>query len=97
MKKQQTFYDLIGLKGVKKRRTSAIFIKEANEKEVKTALENGYACTSAGDNGAINIWKTDAGVLRGEAMRYSCTLESVKFSTYTEATKWAQKWLSKIK
>lgn len=96
MSKQQVFCDLIGLKGIKKRRTNAIFIKEANVKEIKSALESGYACTSAGDNGAINIWKTDAGILRGETMRHCCSIECVKFSTYAEAIEWAQKWLPKI-
>ncbi len=95
--KERAISELVNLKGVKKRKIDAYFIKEADKSYIKKVLENGCACTAAGVKGAINIWKTDAGVIRGEAMRRWTILESTRFSSYAEAAKWAEEWLDKIK
>ncbi len=95
--KPKAFCDLKGLKGVRKRKVDGYLIKEADKDVIKTILENGGACVAAGDNGSFNIWKTDAGIIRGEAMRRLCILESTQFSTYEEAAEWVEIWLENIK
>lgn len=94
--KERIFCDLIGLPGVRRRKVGAYAIKEADASQIKTILESKHACTSADNYGAINIWKTDAGEIRGEAMRNNYTLEAQVFATYEKAAEWAQKWLIRI-
>ena len=95
--KPKAFCDLEGLQGVRKRKVDGYLKKEADKDFIKNILEKGGACVAADDNGSFNIWKTDAGILRGEAMRRLCVLESTQFSTYEEATEWADVWLGRIK
>lgn len=90
------FCELVDLKGVKKRKTDGYLIKEAEEAYIKKTLEKGCACVAAGDNGSMNIWKTDAGVIRGEVMRNWHTLEERSFSDYSEVAEWAAKWIDYI-
>lgn len=94
--KERIFCDLIGLPGVRRRKVDAYAITEADASQIKSILESKHACTSADSYGAINIWKTDAGEIRGEAMRNNCTLEAQVFATYEKAAEWAQKWLIRI-
>lgn len=90
-------YNLVGLKGVRKRKVDGYMIREADKDYIKKILEKGCACVAANDNGSFNIWKTDSGIIRGEAMRLMCTLESKQFSTYEDAAEWAEIWLENIK
>ena len=93
---ERAFCELEGLKGIKKRKVDGYLIKEADEDYIKTILEKGCACTVAGSYGALNIWKTDAGIIRGEAMQRCCSLDKKVFLNYTEATAWATKWIDRI-
>lgn len=88
--------ELQGLKGLKKRKVDGFFIKVAEEAYIKTILDKGCACVAAGTYGSFNIWKTDAGIIRGEVMRCWCSLEKKRFSSYAEATEWAAKWIDRI-
>jgi len=85
---------LINLEGTNRKETKAIFIKKAFQvKKITPEL----AVTSAGDNGAINIWLDDDNHFRCNAMRY---LKSVDMQTYSDIHKvkvWAKKWLSEIR
>lgn len=94
--KDIAFCDLVGLKGVRKRKIDGYLIKEAKTDYIKKILEKGGACVAAGDNGSFNVWKTDAGIIRGEAMRHCVTIESKRFSTYEEASEWVEIWLDNI-
>lgn len=94
--KDIAFCDLVGLKGVRKRKVDGYLIKEAKTDYIKKILEKGGACVAAGDNGSLNVWKTDAGIVRGEAMRHCVTIESKRFSTYEEASEWVEIWLENI-
>ena len=71
-------------------------IQNNDTSDIEPTLELGCACTSAGDNGAINVWKDDAGIIRGELMRYCVTIESRSFSNYPEAEKCVSDWLELI-
>lgn len=60
------------------------------------ALRAGRAATTAGDNGAINIWKDDKGRWRGEVMRFMVKIESRTFKTQAAIAPWFNKWFKKI-
>lgn len=92
--KEKPISQLEGLPGVKKRKVDAYYINNASD--IEPILELGYACTSAGDNGAVNVWKDDAGIICGELMRYCVTLESRSFPDYLEAEKCVCDWLERI-
>jgi len=93
---ERAFCELGGLKGMKKRKVDGYLIKEADESYIRTILEKGCACTAAGSFGSLNIWKTDAGIIRGEAMQRWSSLDKKVFSNYAEATAWAAKWIDRI-
>lgn len=95
MKKDEVFCELAGLPG-RKGKTEACLIKEASAARIRRIIESGRACTSAGDNGAVNIWRTDKGALRGEAMRRLRSLERAAFTDYHAAAEWLTEWLEKI-
>lgn len=94
IKKEKPICQLEGLPGIKKRIIDAYCIN--NTSDIEPTLQLGYACTSAGDNGAINIWKDDAGIIRGELMRYCVTVEKRVFASYEEAEKCVSDWLKRI-
>lgn len=57
VKKEKPFCQLKKLPGVKKYKVDAYWINDTSD--IEPTLELGYACTSSGNNGAINIWKDD--------------------------------------
>lgn len=95
MNKDEVFCELAGLPG-RERKTEAVLITEASAARIRRIIESGRACTSAGDNGAVNIWRTDKGALRGEAMKRMRSLERVAFTDYHGAAEWLAEWLEKI-
>lgn len=94
IKKEKPIYQLDGLPGVKRRKVDAYLINDTSD--IEPTLELGYACTAAGDNGAINVWKDDAGIIRGELMRYCVTVEKKTFTSYVEVEKCVSDWLERI-
>lgn len=94
IKKEKPICQLERLPGVKKHKVDAYHINDTSD--IEPTLELGCACASAGDNGAINVWKDDAGIIRGELMRYCVTLESRSFSNYQEVEKCVSDWLELI-
>lgn len=94
IKKEKPFCQLKGLPGVKKCKVYAYWINDTSD--IEPTLELGYACTSAGDNGAINVWKDDAGIIRGELERYCVSIEKRTFANYAEAEKCVNDWLERI-
>ena len=53
IKKEKPICQLEGLPGVKKCKVDAYWINDTSD--IEPTLELGCACTSAGDNGAINV------------------------------------------
>ena len=94
IKNEKPICQLDGLPGVKREKTDAYWFKDVND--IEATLELGYACTSAGDNGAINVWKDDAGIIRGKLMRYCVTVEKRTFANYVDAEKCVSDWLERI-
>lgn len=85
---------LTGLAGTNGNDIECKFINKG--KQIEAILNDGIAATSAGDNGAINIWKDDEGFIRCESMRFMISLEKAAFEKMPDAVKWANKWLKKI-
>lgn len=94
IKKEKPIGQLCGLPGVKRRKVDAYSIN--NTSDIESTIELGYACTSAGDNGAINVWKDDEGIIHGELMRYCVTVEKRTFTSYAEVEKCVNDWLERI-
>lgn len=82
---------LTGLKGVSQKETNAKFFKKASE--LRKILKSENAATSAGDKGAINIWKDDKGIIRCEAMKYCVSFCKEKYTNIDDAIKWAKVFL----
>lgn len=87
-------YRLERLKGVRRKFTDAEFIKKASEIDKK--IKPKVACTSAGDNGAINIWIDDKGKIRCEAMRWCNSVDNQIYDDLKPVKIWAKKWLLEI-
>lgn len=94
IKSEKPICQLKGLPGVKRSKVDAYCIN--NTSDIESTLELGYACTAAGDNGAINVWKDDAGIIRGELMKYCVTVEERTFASYVEVEKYVSDWLERI-
>ncbi|GAA6244378.1 hypothetical protein F030043B2_34200 [Bacteroides fragilis] len=94
VKKEKPICQLEGLPGVKKCKVDAYWINDTSD--IEPTLELGFACTSAGDNGAINVWKDDAGMIQGELMRFCVKVEKRTFSNYLEMEKCISEWLERI-
>lgn len=94
IKKEKPICQLEGLPGVKKCKVDAYWINDTSD--IEPTLELGCTCTFAGDNGAINVWKDDAGIIRGELTRYRVTIEKRTFAGYTEAEKCVADWIERI-
>ena len=94
IKKAKPICKLEGLTGVKKHKIDAYWFEKVND--IEATLELGYACTSAGENGAINVWKDGAGIIRSELMRHCVTVEKRTFASYSEAEKCVGDWLERI-
>ena len=94
IKKEKPICQLEGLPGVKRYKVDAYLINDTSD--IEPTLELGYACTSAGYNGAINVWKDDSGIIRGELMRYCVIVEKRTFASYSEVEKCVSDWLERI-
>ena len=94
VKKEKPICQLEGLPGVKRDKIYAYWFKDIND--IEATLELGYACTSAGNNGAINVWKDDTGMIRGELMRHLVVVEKRTFVSYAEVEKCVSDWLERI-
>ena len=94
VKKEKPFCQLDGLPGVKRRKVDAYWINDTID--IEPTLELGYACTSSGNNGAINVWKDDTGMIRGELMRHLVVVEKRTFVSYEEVEKCVRDWLDRI-
>ena len=59
-------------------------------------IRSGYIATTAGDNGAMNAWRDDDGVLRAYFCRRMITIEDRTFKTVKEFRGWMKIWLPKL-
>lgn len=80
---------LTGLEGTNGRDIDCLFIEKGSD--IKVILNNCYAATTAGNNGALNIYKDDEDNIRCEAMRFCNTLEKKVFKSFQPAINWVDK------
>jgi hypothetical protein len=90
----ETTGELAGLKGLKKT-IKAVFIKKGEE--ICKVMEAGHGATAADQNGAINVYRADDGLIRCEAMKFQQIIEQKSYKTAGPAINWANKWLKLIK
>jgi len=76
--------------------TRALIIDEASE--LKVILRNGFAATSANNNGVINIWKDhDNDTYSCERMDHFVVQDSFSSDDMEMVVKWTEKALKAIK
>lgn len=86
---------LIGLQGTLDEETTGLLIKEPND--VKVVLNNGFAATTAGNNGALNIWYDyDAQVYRCEFMKHYVVQEKFESDHLEEIVQWTERIMNII-
>ena len=85
---------LRGLEGTSGAEIEAEYFTKSSQ--IKNIIDKGLSATAADYNGAINIWKDDAGFIRCESMQWLISLEKKRFRTIKEVKVWADKWLKKI-
>lgn len=85
---------LKGLDGISKNEIEALFIY--HHSDISVILKNGYAATSAGNCGAINIWLDDKDKVRCEAMIFMQVKSSEVFDDIFLAQVWVEDWMQRI-
>lgn len=60
--------------------------------EALKRIQRRRAVTTAGDNGAINVWRDDKRVLRSQFMRYRVTLNSAEHADLESLRVWLEQW-----
>jgi hypothetical protein len=93
--KRNNMATLSDLEGALLKETPALYLFKPDDIEV--IILNGYAATTAGSNGAINIWQDDEGQYRCEAMRHLATVEKKRYKKIQQAIGWTNRWMQKIK
>lgn len=89
-------FQMEGLEGVSRGgKRKALYIRHATDVELILSL--GLCATDAGDNGAINVWEDDKGVIRCEAMRHFSVLDKKNFHNVRKSFAWVRKWMRKIR
>ena len=88
--------DLSGLEGVSQYNMKACFITHEKNWNLNEILKCGFAFTSAGGNGAINVWLNDNMELKGELMRYGVVISSKTFNSVSEAKICILLWMNWI-
>ena len=89
--------ELCGLTNVSDKNVKACFVTDEKDYNLSEILKCGLAFTSAGSNGAFNIWIDDDGELIGERMRYMVTKETRVFNSISEAEQCISEWMDIIK
>jgi len=85
---------LTGLPGTNGKDREAVYFHKGHE--IRKILKDNKAAITAGDNGAINIWRDDTYTIRCEVQRYCVRIEEQKFTLVNAAIEWANKWLPQI-
>lgn len=65
--------------------------------EALSRLHAGMAATTAGDRGAINVWRDDEGKTRVEVMRHYCKIAEMSGVADVQIRAFLRKWLREIK
>lgn len=82
------------LKGVRKKLKDAVMFRTVSQ--LAPILKNGFAATSAGSNGAINIWIDDKGNIHSNSYFYCELQDETTHTSVAKAKVWTSEWLKKI-
>lgn len=63
--------------------------------DFRLAMVAHRAVSSAGDHGAVMVWKDDAGQWRARFMRYQATINDAAFPDKASVLSWLRTWLPK--
>jgi hypothetical protein len=85
---------LVGLPGVSREKTEAAFVRSVTA--ASKELRAGNAITSAGDCGAVNVWKDDEGMWRCEFHRFMVTIDSKTFKYLAAVCEWLREWMPRM-
>ena len=83
----------VGLSGTRHLRHAEMFKTVAGAIRL---LKKRIVATSAGDNGAVNVWNDKNGKYRCESYQYRSVLDSRVFSSFGGVRSWLKEWLKKI-
>jgi hypothetical protein len=61
-----------------------------------TALRKHRICSSAGDDGAVNVYRADDGTYRCSFCRFLGYVSNETFTTKAAVRKWLKEWLPKM-
>lgn len=87
-------YTLTSLPGVSGKDLEAPFFRSVTA--AMDGIKHHRAVTSAGDQGAINVWIDDDGKYRCAFMVRSTTDNSIVVSTEREVRTWLKEWFPKL-
>ncbi len=85
---------LTDLPGLKQSPTDGYLCKDPEQ--AMRVLEKGLCATQAGPDGAITIWRDDAGKLRCRFDRYKQALSEITAADMTAVDKWLRQWWPKL-
>jgi hypothetical protein len=85
------YVDLPGVEGGRRRGPMCRTITD-----FRTAMAGYAACSSAGDHGAVTVWKDDVGQWRVAFQRYRNTEETQTFRFKLYVFEWLREWLPKM-
>ncbi len=63
---------------------------------VMTILRKGRVCSSAGDNGAVTVWRDDAGFYRCDFSRWGRTINCQTVASKAAVRRWLADWMPKM-
>lgn len=87
--------ELKGLTGVTQKAVPVAWFSSASQ--VSRLLRTNRALTTAGNNGAINVWIDDAGRYCADYQRYLKTEARWRGKQKTRLTEWLKVWMPKMK
>lgn len=86
---------LAGLPGIRKKMVKAAWAKTPSG--FIAALARHRAVTAAGDDGAVNAYRDDAGNYRAHFSRHWSILSEETFASKAALRRWLEEWLPKMR
>lgn len=87
--------ELRGLSGVKRKSLEAQIFRRPDQ--ASRLLRTNRAITAADSNGAVNVWRDDAGLYRAEFYQHCVTKASWRGKQKTRLTEWLKTWMPKMR